>query len=106
MNFHRRELLVAITLVGAAPTLGAGRGVSLAAAPTIAARKAPGLAVDRNYRGKVLELQFTVEDEGVFTMPWSAMIIYRRSSDEWPENVCAENPGRSPAVPSAAKPDF
>jgi hypothetical protein len=27
---------------------------------------------DPNYRGKVLQLHFTVEDEGVFTMPWTA----------------------------------
>jgi hypothetical protein len=26
--------------------------------------------IDPNYRGKVLQLQFTVEDDGVFTMPW------------------------------------
>jgi hypothetical protein len=32
------------------------------------------LSVDPNYRGKHLQLQFTVEDEGVFTTPWSATI--------------------------------
>jgi hypothetical protein len=26
--------------------------------------------MDRGYRGKHLQLQFTVEDEGVFTTPW------------------------------------
>ena len=67
---------------------------------------ATGIAVDRNYKGKVLQLQFTVEDQGVFTMPWSALVIYRRSSDEWPEHICAENPRRSPATPTAAKADF
>jgi hypothetical protein len=70
------------------------------------ASAATSLAADRNYKGKVLQLQFTVEDQGVFTMPWSAMIIYRRSSDQWPEHVCAENPGRSPGTPIAAKADF
>ena len=67
--------------------------------------------VDPNYRGKHLQLQFTVEDEGVFTTPWSATITYGRSTDEWPENVCAENPHKydtekDAAVPTADKPDF
>jgi hypothetical protein len=72
--------------------------------------------VDPNYRGKGLQLQFTVEDEGVFTMPWSATITYRRGTnslgiDEWVETVCAENQhlyyaGRDVELPTAAKPDF
>jgi len=73
-----------------------------------------GLAPDPNYKGKGLQLQFTVEDEGVFTTPWSAAITYRRplsSLGEWPEFICAENPhgyfpGRTAAVPTADKPDF
>ena len=32
------------------------------------------VAVDHNYRGKGLQLEFTVEDDGVLTMPWSANI--------------------------------
>jgi len=69
---------------------------------------------DPKYRGKHLQLQFTVEDEGVFTTPWSATITYRpgldwRGSAEWPEVVCAEDayeyyPGA--ALPTATKPDF
>jgi hypothetical protein len=70
------------------------------------ASAATGIAVDRNYKGKVLQLQFTVDDPGFFTTPWSATVIYHRSSDEWPEHVCAENPRRSPATPTAAKADF
>jgi hypothetical protein len=35
------------------------------------------LRADPNYRGKHLQLQFTVEDEGVFKMPWSATVTYR-----------------------------
>jgi len=70
------------------------------------ASAATNLGADTNYKGKVLQLQFTVEDEGVFTVPWSGIVIYRRSSDEWPEHVCAENPGRSPGTPIAAKADF
>jgi hypothetical protein len=37
-----------------------------------------GLVVDPDYRGQGLQLQFTVEDDGVFTMPWSATVTYRR----------------------------
>jgi hypothetical protein len=70
------------------------------------ASAATNLGADRNYKGKVLQLDFTVEDRGAFNTPWSAIVIYRRSSDEWPEHVCAENPGRSPGTPTAAKPDF
>jgi len=69
-----------------------------------------GVAVDPDYKGKGLQLQFTVEDEGVFTMPWSATETYRGIFGEWPEHVCAENPhvyyGKDAAVPTADKPDF
>jgi hypothetical protein len=50
-----------------------------------------GGAVDRDYRGKGLQLEFTVEDPGVFTMPWTATITYGRSASPWEERVCAEN---------------
>jgi hypothetical protein len=71
----------------------------------------PGWPVDPNYKGKGLQLQFTVEDEGVFTMPWTATVTYRRALGEWPEIVCAENrheyyTGKDTAVPTAEKPDF
>ena len=66
---------------------------------------------DPNYRGKHLQLQFTVEDEGVFTTAWSATITYGRppmDDRRGGEYVCAENPksGRDAAVPTADKPDF
>jgi hypothetical protein len=69
------------------------------------------LDFDPNYRGKHLQLQFTVEDEGVFTMPWSATITYGRPLGEWPEFICAENPheyyaGKDAEVPRTDKPDF
>jgi hypothetical protein len=72
---------------------------------------ATGLAVAPDYKGKGLQLQFTVEDEGVFTMPWSATITYWRSFDQWPEFVCAENrheyyAGRDTAVPTADEPGY
>jgi hypothetical protein len=51
-----------------------------------------GAAVDPNHRGKGLQLEFTVQDEGVFTMPWSAIISYMRGQrTEWEERICAEN---------------
>ena len=49
-------------------------------------------ALDPNYKGKGLQLEFVVEDEGVFTMPWSATITYLRGErSEWVERICAEN---------------
>jgi hypothetical protein len=67
------------------------------------------LGVVPNYRGKHLQLHFTVDDEGVFTMPWSATITYRPALYEWGEYICAENirgysAGKGP--PRAEKPDF
>ena len=41
---------------------------------------AEGWVPDPAYKGKGLQLQFTIEDEGVFTTPWSATITYRRPS--------------------------
>jgi hypothetical protein len=71
----------------------------------------PAVGIDRNYRGKHLQIHFTVEDEGVFTTPWSATITYGRGSTEWPETVCAENTQeyynhKESDVPRADKPDF
>jgi hypothetical protein len=70
-----------------------------------------GLAVDANYKGKALQLEFKVEDDGVFTMPWSASMTYRRASGNWPEFVCSENTreyyaGKDSDVPRAERPDF
>jgi hypothetical protein len=71
-----------------------------------------GSAPDYSYRGKHLQLRFTVEDEGVFTMPWSASVTYRPGVEAWREVVCAENrqelaiAGRDAAVPTANKLDF
>jgi hypothetical protein len=59
---------------------------------------------------KYLQLQFTIEDEGVFTTPWTATMTYVRDPDGWPEMVCAENiqwySGKDAEVPRADKPDF
>lgn len=70
-----------------------------------------GVDVDPDYRGKALQVQFTVEDENVFTTPWSAVSTYWRTSGDWTERVCAENSaeyyaGLNTAIPKAEKPDF
>jgi hypothetical protein len=75
-----------------------------------------GLHIDPDYKGKGLQIELTVEDEGVFTTPWSATVTYRRGvnwfgSQEWPETVCDENRheyygAKDTAVPRAEKPDF
>jgi hypothetical protein len=69
-----------------------------------------GPAVDPNYKGKGLQIQVTVDDEGAFTVPWSAMVTFRRALDERLELVCADNilwyPGMHSTVPVADKLDF
>jgi hypothetical protein len=74
-------------------------------------RGGPGWDYDPAYRGKVLQLHFTVEDEGVFTTPWTSTITYRPGVLPWTELICAENPyeyysGRDSALPKAERPDF
>ena len=41
-----------------------------------------GLAVDPAYKGKFLQLELMVEDDGVFTTPWSASVTYRPASGD------------------------
>jgi hypothetical protein len=70
-----------------------------------------GLIVDPDYQGKGLQLKFTVEDQGVFTTPWSATMTYRRALGDWPEFARAENIHeyyykKDSEVPIADKPDF
>jgi hypothetical protein len=72
---------------------------------------AQAVTVDREYRGKGLQVQFTVDDRNLFTTPWSATATYLRSRDGWVENVCAENiheyyGSHDADVPHAATPDF
>jgi hypothetical protein len=94
----------------AAEERGAKENLSVPAGDT-------GLARDPDYKGKGLQLEFTVEDDGVFTTPWTATVTYRRPSGplgQWPEFVCADNPnaydphdrGKKALVPTADKPDF
>ena len=55
-----------------------------------------GSAPDYSYRGKHLQLTFTVEDPAVFTTPWSATVTFGKPAAdwEWPEAICAENPNK------------
>ena len=69
----------------------------------------PEVFVDDNYRGKYLQLQLTIEDDGA-PRP-SASITYGRLSTPWEEHACSENPHEyypngDPQVPVAGKPDF
>jgi hypothetical protein len=74
-------------------------------------------SVDPNYRGKGLQLEFMVEDEGAFTKPWSATITYGSDANAyWDERVCAENvehdyqahyySDKNAHLPTADKPEF
>ena len=69
-----------------------------------------GIPVDLAYRGKGLQIEITVEDPNVFTMPWSAVVTFRRAASGWVEEVCAENlresVGGERKVPTANVPDF
>jgi hypothetical protein len=73
--------------------------------------RAGGSEYDPSHRGKVLQLHFTVEDENVFTTPWTATITYFPSTIPWTELICAENRREADGehdmkVPAAEKPDF
>ena len=66
---------------------------------------------DPKDKSHALQVQFTVEDDNVFTMPWSAAVTYLRDTAPWLEVSCGENNGFSfgldPAgFPHADKPDF
>jgi hypothetical protein len=52
-----------------------------------------GNTIDPDVRKNGLQVEFTVDDPGAFTMPWSARVTYRPLLGEWQEVVCAENNG-------------
>ena len=61
--------------------------------------------------GTILRAEFTVEDPGAFTVPWSAYVTYRREEDGYFEQVCAENnrdpfSGEDYPIPKDDTPDF
>ena len=67
--------------------------------------------IDETYRGKGLQVEFTVEDPNVYTEKWSGKATYSKADDLWVENVCAENTfeyynNRDTPLPVAEKPDF
>ena len=58
-----------------------------------------------------LQIEVTVEDPAIFTMPWTGLITYRPMGSEWAEIACAENPreyfdNRDAPIPRAETPDF
>ena len=69
-----------------------------------------GIVPDLGYPGPALQIEFTVEDKGAFTMPWSAMVTFRRAASAWVEDICAENlresVGGNRKVQTAQNPDF
>jgi hypothetical protein len=78
---------------------------------TVYPRGLNAVEFDPNYKGKHLQLEISVVDGGVFTTPWSSVIVYGRPLGEWAEHVCAENiyeyyNGQNSAVPTAQIPDF
>ena len=68
----------------------------------------------RHRGSKFLQLHVTIEDEGVFTTPWTATLTYAPGPDRVAEGVCAENRveyyhgvnSKESDVPNAEKPDF
>ncbi len=71
----------------------------------------PGGPFAANYADKYLQVDFTIDDAGAFTTPWTASVIYARDHLEWPEVSCAENPAgfhsdKAIGLPHALKADF
>ena len=65
--------------------------------------------------GRTLEVTFTVDDEGAFTMPWSASQRYQKAAQSMEEVTCAEGEAFAPIqdpqqalfpIPRAAASDF
>jgi hypothetical protein len=70
-----------------------------------------GVFIDFDYRGKGLQLDFTVEDPKVFTAPWGARVTYLQAGGIWSEQVCAENTREyyddvDTKIPVSHQPDF
>ena len=71
----------------------------------------PGGPYNPNYKDKYLQVHFTIEDDGVFTSPWTAIMVYLRDRGQFPEQACAEgrlgfHNDQSALPPMATKPDF
>lgn len=82
------------------------------AAKAVPARATPwGNEIDPDPKKDGLQVAFTVDDPGAFTMPWSAVVTYRPLNGDWLEVACAENNGLyfqygGASFPHADKPDF
>ena len=66
-------------------------------------------AIDPDTAKKGLQIEFTVDDPGIFTTPWSGQVTYRPTIGRWPESLCVENPfylGPEAPIPTASTPDF
>jgi hypothetical protein len=78
----------------------------------VPARSTPfGNDIDPDTARNGMQVTFTVDDPGAFTMPWSAVVTYRPLIGSWIEVVCTENNGRNfgytgAMPPHADKPDF
>ena len=112
LPFHSEEMLARvreITFKRGVPLIADERFTGFGRLGVMFAHQAA--AIDPDYKGKGLQVQFTVEDKTYFTMPWSGAATYRKAGSEWVENVCAENTheyysGTETQVPQADKPDF
>jgi hypothetical protein len=69
--------------------------------------------LDPDLSKKGLQVSVTIEDQNVFTTPWSGTVTYRRMdpSMTWLEQICAENPteyykDRWVGLPKADRSDF
>lgn len=70
-----------------------------------------GVFVDFEEKDPGLQMQFTIEDPGSFTMPWGGAATYRKAGSQWQEQICAENAaeyyaGKDTEIPRADRPDF
>jgi len=70
-----------------------------------------------NRDGKGIEIIFTIDDPGAFTMPWKGKVDWRAGtpprSDHWEEDICADNgdgygfdPDQLVPAPHADRADF
>lgn len=67
--------------------------------------------LDPNVAKKGLQVEFTVDEPGMFTTQWSGLVTYLPVLGDCPEAVCAENrreycANRDTEVPRADQPDF
>jgi len=78
--------------------------------PGVPTNASPRGDIDPDPAKKGLQVEVTVEDPAVFTMPWKGLLTYRPAQGGWAEAICAENPhsyhGSDVDIPVAERPDF